>query len=197
MTNIDSFQEQADSIHQNAEQVLKCLEVSNTLQKYGTLFFTGSYALDLMTWNDIDMQLVPKDGLDVKQAFSEIFSHFLQHDAFVRSKVIHFQRDYQPAMPRGLYLGLEFLLEEFGGRWKLDFWVLQQPDFDKSRTFVKEIEHILDPKIRALILEIKHEMMSGSDRVPKLGSYELYRALLKGYRTKSAITQYLKKKNLL
>ena len=190
-------QEQASLIRQNAKQVIKSLEIFKVFQKYGSLFFTGSYALDLMTWNDIDMQLVAKDGLHLKQAFSEIFSHFLNHDAFIKSKVIHFHGDFKPMMPRGLYLGLEVFFQELGGVWKLDLWVLQQKDFDKNRAFIKEIENLLTPKTRDLILEMKHEMMSGNYRVPQLGSYELYKALIKGYKSKKEVIQYLKEKKLM
>tara|TARA_A100001015_G_scaffold241313_1_gene275362 strand:+ start:4361 stop:4957 length:597 start_codon:yes stop_codon:yes gene_type:complete len=195
-THTKSFHDQAHTIKKNAEEVIESLKINEILKQYGTLFFTGSYALDLMTWNDIDMQLVIKEGVNTKKAFNEIFSHFFQNKAFIKSKVIHFHGDFKPVMPRGLYLGLEFSLQELGGMWKLDLWVLEQEDFDKNRTFIKDIESILTPKIRGLILEMKHEMMSGNSRVPQLGSYELYKALLKGYRSKDEINKYLKSKNV-
>jgi len=192
----DTILEQAELIRGNTNQVIKHLQIAEILEKYGKLYYTGSYALDLMTWNDLDMQLVPNPGMDSKQAFSEIFNHFFNHESFIKGKVINFQGDYKPVMPRGLYLGLNFNIEDLGGDWKLDLWVLNDEDFKKNRLFIEKIQSIMTPEIRQLILELKHQMMEGNNRVPQLGSYQLYQALLEGHTTKNEIARFLNEKGI-
>jgi hypothetical protein len=188
-------QQKPVSIQENATRVIEELGLIDLCSEYGELLFTGSYSIDLMTWNDIDMQLVPHPGVDPKEALSKIFDALFKHDAFLKSKMIHFHRGFKPVMPRGLYLGLEFLIEDMGGLWKLDLWILERKDFDQNRDFMQEVSKLLtNPITRHTVLELKKEMMKGESRIPSLGSYTLYQGLLKGNRTKDQLIAYLEQK---
>ena len=105
--------------------------------------------------------------------------------------MIRFHGNYKPKMPRGIYLGIKIDCPDLGGIWKLDIWSLEQADFDKNRSLIETLQSKLDLRNRDLILELKHEMMAGSGRVPKMGSHFLYQAvLLEGISDKGAIYNY-------
>jgi hypothetical protein len=185
------FQEVAASIRTNATKLLESRKIDSTIREIGELFYTGSYALDLMTWNDIDMQVVVKDGVAPLQALSSIFNSIANEPGFIEAQIIHFHGDYKPKMPRGVYLGIKIDCPDLGGLWKLDIWSLAKPDFESNRTLIETLQSKLDPLNRALILELKHEMMAGSERVPQMGSHFLYQAiLLDGIRDKNALYAY-------
>ncbi|MBS0652366.1 MAG: hypothetical protein JSR39_02440 [Verrucomicrobia bacterium] len=187
----NNFQEIAKSIRSNAKHVLESKKIESMIKEIGELFYTGSYALDLMTWNDIDMQVVVREGTDPKEAFCSLFDRIAKDPGFIEAQMIHFQGNYKPKMPRGLYLGIKMDCPDLGGIWKLDLWSLAKPDFEKNRTLIETLKGKLDPQVRDLILELKHEMMSGSERVPQMGSHFLYQAiLLEGIRDKQALYQY-------
>ena len=187
----DEQNQTAKSIRNNAKQVLESKKIDSIIQEIGELFYTGSYALDLMTWNDIDMQVIVKDGIDPIEALSSIFNRIAKDPCFIEGQMIHFQGDYKPKMPRGLYLGIKMNCPDLGGLWKLDIWSLAKPDFEKNRMLIETLKSKLDPQNRALILELKHEMMAGSERVPQMGSHFLYQAiLLEGIRDKEALYKY-------
>lgn len=186
-----NFQEIAKSIRSNAKQVLESKKIDSTIRQMGELFYTGSYALDLMTWNDIDMQVVVKNGTNAIEALGSIFNHLMNDPGFIEAQIIHFRGNYKPKMPRGVYLGIKMDYPDLGGIWKLDIWSLAKQDFEKNRVLIETLKSKLDPQNRALILELKHEMMAGSERVPQMGSHFLYQAiLLDGIRDKEALYKY-------
>lgn len=189
MTNL----EKALLIRNNASEVLKSKKIETMLGEYGEVFYTGSYSLDLMTWNDIDMQLSVKEDLEPIDVLSNIVSQVTKDRDLIEARIINFKGDYKPKMPRGDYLGLKFNCPELGGIWKLDIWCLFKGDFEKNRLLIESLKSKLNKENRELILEIKNEMMSGNDRVPQMGSHLLYQAiLLEGNDDKESVYGYLK-----
>ncbi len=187
-----NFQEIAKTIRNNAKQVLESKKIDSKIHEIGELFYTGSYALDLMTWNDIDMQVVVKNGTNAIEALGGIFNHLANDPGFIEAQIIHFHGNYKPKMPRGVYLGIKIDCPDLGGIWKLDIWSLEKQDFEKNRLLIKTLNSKLDPQNRALILELKHEMMDGSERVPQMGSHFLYQAiLLDGIKDKEELYKYV------
>lgn len=186
-----NYTETAKSIRTNARKILETKKIEDILKNAGDLFYTGSYALDLMTWNDIDMQLVPKDGLCPIDILGDFLKYISKDPGFIEGKMIRFNGTYKPKMPRGVYLGIQLDSPEYGGRWKFDIWVLSKEDFKKNRDFIQEIQKKLDPCTRKLILELKHEIMAGDERMPQMGSHFLYQAvLLNGIRNKEDLCQF-------
>ncbi len=181
----------AKQIRHNASHILESKKIEQHLKKIGQLFYTGSYTMDLMTWNDIDMQLVLKDGLDPIDTLGKFFMQISKDPDFIEAQMIHFKGDYKPKMPRGVCLGLKLNVEESGGLWKLDLWVLSKSDFDANRSLIETLMKKLDPSIRSFLLVLKHEMMSGNDRVPQMGSHLLYQAvLLEGIRDRKGLFEF-------
>lgn len=192
-----SFKDLAKTIRNNAHHVIKEKKLEAAIREFGELFYTGSYALDLMTWNDIDMQVVLKEGFDPKKSILKLFNTLSCDEDFIEGQVIHFKGSYKPKLPRGVYLGLKLNCPSHGGLWKLDIWCLDKPDFDKNRELIEILGAKLDPVTRELILELKHEMMEGSERVPQMGSHFLYQAiLLEGIREKEALYEYFQNRGV-
>lgn len=188
---ISQHRETATTIRSNAKKILEGKKIESKIKQMGELFYTGSYALDLMTWNDIDMQVILKEGVDPIQSFSALFNQLAAYPGFIEGQMIHFKGHYKPKMPRGLYLGINVDFPDEGGIWKLDLWALSPKDFAKNRALIETLSSKLDPEVRDLILEFKHEMMSGSTRVPQMGSHFLYQAiLLEGIKDRESLYQY-------
>jgi hypothetical protein len=168
----------AKTIRANATQLLDAKQIDVTIKKMGQLFYTGSYALDLMTWNDIDMQVVLKDGVDAVQALGTFFTFISQDRDFIEAQMINFTGNYKPKMPRGVYIGVKLNSPQFGGEWKLDLWALTKEDFKKNQKLLDLLQSKLTQARQKEILAYKHEMMVKNGRVPQMGSHMLYQALL-------------------
>lgn len=177
-------------IKNEADEILKELDIQSLCEPYGKLFYTGSYALDLMTWNDIDMLLLLKEGVDEEKALLYVLENIISHPGFIKSKLIRFKGDYKPAMPRGLYLGLYL---NFPKEWKLDLWCLEKEDFDRNKKLIEQLQKKMTPEKRKLILELKRELQAEKGRMPQMGSHFLYQAvLLKNLVDKEEIYSFLK-----
>ena len=163
-------------------------------KNYGEVFFTGSYALNTMTWRDVDLQILPKKGIDPRTALLEILSFYFNDPHIIKSQFINFLGDYKPTMPRGLYLGMNFLSPSHGGNWKMDIWILNEKDFEKNRAFMNSLKALINDDLRNIILEIKYKLMGKDGRVPQGGSYYLLQLLLQGIRDKNMLLVKLKEK---
>ncbi len=187
----------AKIIRQHAREVIEDHGIGAAIRKQGQLYFTGSYALDLMTWNDIDMQLLVKENLLPIEALSTILKALSPKKEFVEGRLINFTGDYKPHMPRGTYLGMIFNFPELGGNWKLDLWSLQMEDFEHNRRLIEKLRGCLDKQTRELILEAKHQLKGSAGRMPKMASHWLYQAvLLEKLTEKRAIYKFLQSKGV-
>ena len=190
-------QEIANTIRSQATDLLKIKNIPSLLSEMGQLYFTGSYALDLMTWNDIDMQLVLKEGFSAPEALVKVIGHFACESEFIEGRIMHFAGNYKPQWPRGYCLCLKFNVPSLGGLWKLDLWVLPKEAVDHNKAFMEQLKNALSDQSRELILKIKFELMQSSGRVPKKGSFWLYQAvLLHGLKEKGAILDFLRSKEV-
>jgi len=183
--------QKAKIIRENAKELIREKKIEEMIGEIGELVYTGSYALDLMTWNDLDLQIVLKKGLNPVEELGKVLLHFAYDPDIIETQMIHFKGDYKPKMPRGIYLGIQLNTPRFGGLWKIDLWVLQEADFEENRELIRQLESRLTPNNRELILEIKHELMK-NNRIPQRGSHVLYQAVLfEGITEKKAIYRYL------
>jgi hypothetical protein len=193
MSTNESLNKIAQTIRSQASDLLSIKKIEMILKEMGELFYTGSYALDLMTWNDIDMQLVLKEELDPICELGKFFTHMSRDSDFVEAQMIHFKGDFKPKMPRGIYLGIKLNSLAHGGMWKLDLWVLSKADFEKNRLLINTLKGKLNENNRLLILGLKHKMMRRHGRVPQMSSHLLYQAiLLEGIEDRDLLDSYFK-----
>ena len=191
------YTQQADEIKDNATQILCNLGLVDKIKKIGTLYYTGSYALDLMTWNDIDLQIVLPQGVNPMAALGDLFKEVSCNPDFLEAKIVHFKNNYKRKMPRGVYLNIKIDSPSLGGIWKIDVWVLDKEDFDKNISLLQELRSKMTPELREFILECKHAIMQGQDRMPQMSSHLLYQAiLLEGMRDKKDLTAYFSAHNI-
>lgn len=184
-------------IRDNARAVIEQLDLENVASAFGELVYTGSYSLDLMTWNDIDMQLLLKEGIDAMPALIDILRQIASSPHFIRSTIIHCRGEVKPQMPRGVYLGCQLDFPNLGGKWKLDLWCLSSDDFDRNRLLLEKIRSELTPEKRQLILKMKNELQRKEGRVPQMGSHLLYEAVVfKGLTSREALLAYLRERGV-
>ena len=140
MTSHQKLQQEASRLYNDASAFLKQKQIMKYLSPFADVILTGSYALDLMVWKDIDITLILKKGIKIKELFLKILDIYFDDPDFIESRTIHFLKDHKPSMSRGYYLGLDFNLPPLGGRWKLDLWVLEKKDLEQHQKFIDSIK---------------------------------------------------------
>ena len=176
--SICQYRTTANQIRMNAEKLLAEKKILERLAPYAEVFPTGSYALNLMSWNDIDLTVFPKPGVDIKEVFAAMMQESFHDKDFVEAQTINFMGDFKPDRPRGLYLGLKYNTPDLGGRWKIDIFMPKDRVNEPASKLLTRMKNELTEEQRNLILEMKFKMKNPEGRIPSMGSFELYQLVL-------------------
>lgn len=184
-------------IRKNADKFLAEKNIQEKLSSLGEVIFVGSYATDLMTWNDIDIQLVLPKNLNPLRTLTRLANDFLEDQDVQKIHMINFSPGKKEGMPIGVYLGVDYKIAN-KEKWKVDIWSLSEADLDRSKKFNEHMLNKLTPEIRELILKLKFYLIQKKDRVPKLASYYIYNAVFnEQIYEEQAILKYLQDKNII
>lgn len=151
--------------------------LAGVLARYGEVHVVGSYALDLMTWRDLDIHLVPP-ALDLRT----FFQLGAELAALLRPHRLHFRdetRAATPGLPRGLYWGA-YLGDERDGAWKIDLWATDRGELDRVLRFGRAIAAQVGPRERQAILAIKAACWRHPEYRRSFTSADVYAAVLEG-----------------
>lgn len=188
--------ERSSLIYSNAQKVLKQLALQEESKEFGELEFTGSYALDLMVWNDIDCQVRFKNGLDPQQGFMQLVSKLFNKKNVKNIKLINFIENKRSTMPEGLYCGINYKYKHED--WKIDIWYLPEQELEKNIQFTRRVNALLDEEKKINILDWKFTLLGNNKRIPHLASYFLYQAILfEKLHTEQEIMGFLKKNGVV
>ena len=128
-----------------------------TIRLLGSLFFTGSYFLNTMTWPDIDMQLCAHDGLNPKEALARLSSYLIKIGAVQKIDFRNFIEHPKEAMPSGLCLMSSYFDKNIKNYWNLDLWILTPVEFQKNRMLMDSLKNKITLAQHKLIMMIKKE----------------------------------------
>lgn len=163
------------TIKERADRLLSETGLVERLRKHGKVYITGSYYMDLMAWNDLDVYLQTDDSFfDMYSMISEVNSALLP---------CRFDGIVMPERP-ALFYGCETMIS--GERWNIDIWIKDEKSIRESFSCCDRILRSLsaDPKKRQLITEIKQGLiekgMYGFDKDPQrhYHSHDIYSAVL-------------------
>lgn len=177
-------------IRKEAEDILFANGLLSVLKKYGTPHITGSYALDLMTWRDLDIY-IETENISEQKFFtlgSEINSRFNPVKMSYRNeRIIQTQ-----GLPVGLYWGVYFGNERKGA-WKIDIWAVDAQECGQRIKFCDDIAQRLTPLSRQIILAIKSQCWQDAEYRRSYSSNDIYEAVLdNGITTIEDFRKYLK-----
>lgn len=142
------------------------------LTTYGDVHVIGSYALELMTWRDLDIHIV-RDALD-RVSFFELGARLAE---LLEPHRMHFRDEtvgQTAGLPRGLYWGI-YLVEP---SWKIDVWASTRSEFEPVRRFGDRIRERLTPETREAILAIKAAVWSHPEYRRRFSSADIYQSVL-------------------
>ena len=181
-------------IKNSAELFLESTHILSMLEQFGQVLITGSFALNTMVWNDLDLQIEVPPESDERVVMATIVENLIRTQRLKELKYIDFYIKKKPTMPKGRYIGLEILDEKTSDSWKVDLWMLSKKDFEANRSFMFEMTRELVGPIRDLVVELKWELTQKFGRPPQLASYFIYQAVAyEGLRDHSMILNYLEK----
>jgi len=178
-------------LQDEAQIVLKELDLVRLLSAAGVLRHVGSSALGLMVWRDLDLT-VSSPGLSIERAYE------IMHPLYIhpRVKQVRYLNESGPFNPTGLQLHDRYYFailydRAAGDEWKIDvsFWLADgihpEPVYDA-------MEQQLTPEIRLAILWIKDIWYRLPTYRHEVYSTHIYDAVLQyGVRTPGEFDGYL------
>lgn len=188
MDNKDLFVQQVE-LQKEGNEVLEKLQLIPLLSKYGKPIIVGSLATGLMTWRDIDIEVITE--VNSSQDLFDMVSHLFVIDN-ARNIILQNNADYRIRKnnPDGLYLGFKYQDKEV---WKFDIWFLsvkQHSGKDDIEWFNKNINE----DNRKIILMIKDQIAIHPEYRKTIFSQDIYDAVLKEkVNTYDEFVNYLKK----
>jgi hypothetical protein len=162
-------------IKKEADEILYGRQLYSLLQTFGTPQISGSYALDLMVWRDLDIYL-QTDHLTETDFFllgSRICTLLQPVKMSFRNERIAKTK----GLPEGLYWGI-YLGNEREGAWKIDLWAVSTLECQRLLAYCDRIKQMLTPETSSLILKIKSQSWKDPEYRRSYTSTDIYRAIL-------------------
>lgn len=159
-----------------ADRLLYDCSLLDILKKYGTPHIIGSYRMDLMAWNDLDIDIdITNAGMN-RQKLYELTGVLLRrfHPVWYEAKET---RD-DVGRPAWFY---GFETEILGECWNVDLWFFERESISKALEFCDETAQkvIRDPAKKIAILSLKEFLMAqGLYSFDQYSSMDVYRAVL-------------------
>ena len=176
MTHTD-LEMQDRNLRAEADALLARYEVLQTLRRFGAPHVSGSYALRLMTWRDLDiyLEMEPVDG----RMFRELGRQL--GDALTPRKLSFTDHlNFPPTEGlRGLYWGVRTDDLSCGG-WKIDIWGVDHAVCADRLAYCESLAARIEEPARRAILTIKEEVCRLPSYRDSITSKDVYDAVLVG-----------------
>ena len=158
-----------------ANEILHDYGLLRILNKYGNPIITGSHALNLMTWRDLDIYL--EANKISEDRFFELGKEILLS---LKPERMHFRNEFimkSIDLPVGLYWGVYTTLK-FSGVWKIDIWAMSS---DQTILYLKKFNDLkskFNINNRNTILRIKNHFFKHPEYRKKFSSMDIYHAVI-------------------
>lgn len=161
-----------DNFKINADKLLYDFGLLNELNYYGTPYIVGSYSMDLMAWNDLDIYV--SNGSMSTEKLYELNSFILNtfHPVWYEAKkdVI----DGKTVWFHG------FETELLGKLCNIDIWFFDNDTITKTLDFSKNIKQklIFNPELKKIVVNIKQSLIANEQYgYDKFSSMDVYTAV--------------------
>lgn len=164
----------AVTIHEEADRLLYEYGLLDILKRYGRVFVVGSYQMQVMTWNDLDIYM-DRDDLNDRNYYN-LVTDIIQEMTPIRFDG-HLSIDRNSA-----FLGVETRISE--KRWNLDIWWKEKSEIEEALARARNMAACMEerPEIKRAVMEIKRDLIArklyGFDKGKKhYHSQEIYEAV--------------------
>lgn len=176
-------------IKKEADEIMFGKGLMDILASVGRPHVSGSYALDLMTWRDLDIYVEVED-ISVTDFFNlgrQICTVFTPVKMSFRNEMIAKTK----GLPAGLYWGI-YLGNERAGAWKIDIWLVKESECIRLLNHCADIKKALTAAARSIITEIKLHSWQDPKYRRSYTSADIYEAVLQNnVRDMEAFRNYL------
>lgn len=139
---------------EQANHILYDLGLLSELNKYGTAHIIGSYKMNLMAWNDLDID-VENDSMSLNKL--HLLTKFIL-DNF-NPTWCEAKEEINEQGNRVWFQGFEFYLDN--ELWNVDMWFLDKDAIEKAEKYCNDISEKVkeNEALKSAIIDIKQELL--------------------------------------
>lgn len=188
----DILERRQAALQAEGAQVLARLDLLAVLSRIGLPVIVGSFALGLMVWRDIDIE-VYCDEISAGKVFDTMRPIVGVPGVYRLTFHDWSGPRADPSVPSGYYWGVRYEespIEE----WKFDIWLVSQETTRRTgRELVETLPAELTPETRCAILQLKTTWYALPTYRHQVLSVDIYDAVLRhGVRTPDEFDDYLR-----
>ena len=172
---MNEFEKTNSALISEANAILYDYGLLEILGKYGTPIIQGSYALNLMTWRDLDIHL-ENDEISIRDFFNlglDIATKLKPRRMSYRNELI----GKTDNLPKGLYWGIYTKLT-FPEEWKIDIWGMDSDQIRSCCKRFKDLKSKISEKNRLTILMIKSYFCRHPEYLKRFSSTDVYKSVI-------------------
>lgn len=163
---------ESQTIRQKADRILYGMGLLDMLREIGTPHIIGSYQMDMMAWNDLDID-IENDGMSRSKLYrltGQILETF--HPCWYEAK--------EERTPEGKTVWFHGFEAMVGGElWNMDLWFFDWGTIEAAERYCDGISQSAAASQREQIIYIKRELIKrGLYSYDKFHSTDVYRAVL-------------------
>jgi hypothetical protein len=170
----DELLAQALELREEARSLLYEKGLLDIVQTTGPACVIGSFALDLMTWRDLDISVQLPDENDIL-GFFDIGRKIIDEFQVIRMKYTNPVLHSDFPFDRGFYWGIRIL--HSGQTWKVDLWGYGEDDYHENLQKFARLSEQLKDGDRSAILRIKNEVFKRPEYRQEVISLDIYEAV--------------------
>lgn len=162
----------SNEIKANAERILYEFGLLDRLNKTGNAHIIGSYRMDMMAWNDLDIDIENQDMSQEKLYELTAFIIERFHPVWFEGK-----EEINDKGQKVWFLGFETMIT--GKLWNVDLWFFDRDTIRDAEAYCNNISMNTTPAQKDAIIDIKTELIARelySD--DKYKSMDVYRAVM-------------------
>ena len=159
---------------EQANHILYDLGLLSELNKYGKPHLIGSVKMNLMAWNDLDID-VENDSMSIEKLY-QLTGYILNN---FNPTWYEAKEEINEQGNKVWFQGFEFYLDN--ELWNVDIWFLDKDSIEKAETYCDDVlAKIKDNKqLRTAIIDIKQELIKRNlYSFDKYTSMDVYDAVL-------------------
>ena len=168
---------QASRLKDEASELLEADGLLAIVRSVGPAAVIGSYALDLMTWRDIDVNVRLLDERDVATFFrigDAISNRFETIRASYSNMFLRTDQEFES----GLYWGIRLLHREQA--WKVDLWGYGEQEYAEKMSAFEKLRRRLEGADRFAALRVKDPVCRWEQYRRDVYSVHVYEAVARG-----------------
>lgn len=161
-----------NNLKNNADKLLYDFGLLNELKNYGTPYIVGSYAMDLMAWNDLDIY-VSNESMSTEKLYkltSFILNQFQPVWYEAKQDIVDGKKVW--------FHGFETNIT--GELWNIDIWFFDEKTISKANDFIKGIKRRItfNPDLKDIVIDIKNNLIEHKlYEFDKYTSIDVYKAV--------------------